>query len=246
MAASRLRLGHHTLAVGRVPRGYDWGRSKGRAMKFIGLSGFRATGGELPTPNSVGIESAPEPSPRWLCFISALGPFRPRQGWIDDCPFDVAGFLPLTTDPNSPAVVEFSAALHTEIHGFTVSARLIEIATSWSTEGIELQLSVPVGRAEIIRLENAMLARFDVSPESVRAEQRRRDIESMRQIDSMRYQHFNCRCVTTPLFSDRYRNPIALGDSTCANSANSPHLRCAINPCGPCEGCTDYTPKENQ
>jgi hypothetical protein len=200
-------------------------------MKFIGLSGFRATGGELPTPNSVEIESAPEPSPRWLCFISALGPFRPRQGWINDCPFDVAGFLPLTTDPNSPAVVEFSAALHTEIHGFTVSARLIEISTSWATEGVELQLSIPVGKTEIIRLENAMLVRFDVSTESVRAEQERRDMESMTQ---------------RRLFSERYRNRIALGDSTCANSANSPHLRCAINPCGPCDGCTDYTPKDPQ
>jgi hypothetical protein len=31
-----------------------------------------------------------------------------------------------------------------------------------------------------------------------------------------------------------------LGDSTCANNANSIHLRCAVNPCGPCEGCKDY------
>jgi hypothetical protein len=31
-----------------------------------------------------------------------------------------------------------------------------------------------------------------------------------------------------------------LGDSTCVNSANSIHLRCAVNPCGPCDGCKDY------
>ncbi len=33
-----------------------------------------------------------------------------------------------------------------------------------------------------------------------------------------------------------------IGDQTCANNAKSVHLRCAINPCGPCEGCPDYQP----
>lgn len=31
-----------------------------------------------------------------------------------------------------------------------------------------------------------------------------------------------------------------IGDTTCKNNAHSPHLRCTINPCGPCEGCGDY------
>ncbi len=31
-----------------------------------------------------------------------------------------------------------------------------------------------------------------------------------------------------------------LGDASCLNNALSPHLRCAINPSGPCEGCPDY------
>jgi len=32
-----------------------------------------------------------------------------------------------------------------------------------------------------------------------------------------------------------------IGDTTCAHNAKSPYLRCAINPCGPCEGCGDYS-----
>lgn len=33
-----------------------------------------------------------------------------------------------------------------------------------------------------------------------------------------------------------------IGDPTCANNAKSAYLRCAYNPCGPCEGCQDYQP----
>jgi Family of unknown function (DUF6464) len=29
-------------------------------------------------------------------------------------------------------------------------------------------------------------------------------------------------------------------DTTCKNNAHNPHVRCAVNPCGPCEGCPDY------
>jgi len=36
---------------------------------------------------------------------------------------------------------------------------------------------------------------------------------------------------------------VALGDPTCANSAKSPYLRCAVNPMGPCKGC-DYYERE--
>lgn len=32
----------------------------------------------------------------------------------------------------------------------------------------------------------------------------------------------------------------AIGDTTCLNNANSKHLRCAVNPSGPCEGCKFY------
>lgn len=31
-----------------------------------------------------------------------------------------------------------------------------------------------------------------------------------------------------------------IGNILCAHNARSPHLRCAINPCGPCNGCTDF------
>jgi hypothetical protein len=31
-----------------------------------------------------------------------------------------------------------------------------------------------------------------------------------------------------------------IGDRTCWYNALSPHLRCAVNPGGPCEGCVQY------
>ena len=46
--------------------------------------------------------------------------------------------------------------------------------------------------------------------------------------------------VVRPL---QMREPMVngIGDTTCAHNAKSPYLRCAINPCGPCEGCGDYS-----
>lgn len=42
--------------------------------------------------------------------------------------------------------------------------------------------------------------------------------------------------------SDRRRsiNKYFIGDTSCANNAQSPYLRCAINPEGPCEECSHY------
>ncbi|BAZ43593.1 hypothetical protein NIES4102_05940 [Chondrocystis sp. NIES-4102] len=42
---------------------------------------------------------------------------------------------------------------------------------------------------------------------------------------------------------DSRRIPVTkyfIGDTTCVNNANSPYIRCAINPSGPCEGCVHY------
>lgn len=33
-----------------------------------------------------------------------------------------------------------------------------------------------------------------------------------------------------------------IGDFTCQMNARSPYLRCAMNPCGPCESCQFYEP----
>lgn len=35
---------------------------------------------------------------------------------------------------------------------------------------------------------------------------------------------------------------INIGNQTCEHNAHSPYLRCAMNTCGPCEGCSDYQP----
>ena len=37
-----------------------------------------------------------------------------------------------------------------------------------------------------------------------------------------------------------HRNLIFDDDRTCAFNARSPHIRCAVNPSGPCEGCIHY------
>lgn len=33
---------------------------------------------------------------------------------------------------------------------------------------------------------------------------------------------------------------LVIGDITCQLNARSPHIRCAVNPMGPCEGCRSY------
>lgn len=35
-----------------------------------------------------------------------------------------------------------------------------------------------------------------------------------------------------------------IGDRDCKHNAQSLHLRCAVNPCGPCEGCSFFEPKK--
>lgn len=34
-----------------------------------------------------------------------------------------------------------------------------------------------------------------------------------------------------------------IGDFTCQFNARSSHIRCAVNPTGPCEGCSQYQPR---
>lgn len=35
-----------------------------------------------------------------------------------------------------------------------------------------------------------------------------------------------------------------VGDVSCRYNARSPHVRCAVNPDGPCEGCRHYEPRD--
>jgi hypothetical protein len=37
--------------------------------------------------------------------------------------------------------------------------------------------------------------------------------------------------------------PKPLGNPQCVYSARSPHIRCAVHPYGPCEGCLDFSPR---
>lgn len=37
-------------------------------------------------------------------------------------------------------------------------------------------------------------------------------------------------------------NPNSIGNTDCLHNAQSPFLRCALNPLGPCEGCQNFEP----
>ena len=43
--------------------------------------------------------------------------------------------------------------------------------------------------------------------------------------------------------AERFGWTRTIGNTACANNAESPHLRCAVNPCGPCEGCPEFEAK---
>ncbi|MGL6342041.1 MAG: DUF6464 family protein [Waterburya sp.] len=63
--------------------------------------------------------------------------------------------------------------------------------------------------------------------------------------DSLRNRDYPSETMnSTDLLRNRdRRRPVTkyfIGDTTCINNANSPYLRCAINPSGPCEGCVHY------
>ncbi|MCC5639386.1 DUF6464 family protein [Nostoc sp. CHAB 5844] len=50
-----------------------------------------------------------------------------------------------------------------------------------------------------------------------------------------------------PMEGDRYYLEgvgYLIGDISCKFNARSGYIRCAVNPCGPCQGCRYYKPKE--
>jgi len=51
-----------------------------------------------------------------------------------------------------------------------------------------------------------------------------------------------------PLGSDRRRSTTKyfIGDTSCINNAQSPYIRCAINPEGPCDECSHYEKRYKQ
>jgi Family of unknown function (DUF6464) len=48
--------------------------------------------------------------------------------------------------------------------------------------------------------------------------------------------------VIYPHSSTNYPSEGWIGSLSCEHNARSPYLRCAINPCGPCDGCPNFTP----
>ncbi|MGC1197421.1 MAG: DUF6464 family protein [Geitlerinemataceae cyanobacterium] len=47
-----------------------------------------------------------------------------------------------------------------------------------------------------------------------------------------------------PFLVLRTRRPYGIGNLSCRYNAKSSYIRCAINPCGPCENCRHYEPLE--
>lgn len=61
------------------------------------------------------------------------------------------------------------------------------------------------------------------------------------------YYSYSYRRESYPL--GNRRSPITkyyIGDTTCANNARSPYIRCAINPSGPCDTCSHYEKQEKK
>jgi hypothetical protein len=48
------------------------------------------------------------------------------------------------------------------------------------------------------------------------------------------------RAVTGDFFEVPEERSFFIGETSCRYNARSPHLRCAIDPSGPCEGCLHY------
>lgn len=69
--------------------------------------------------------------------------------------------------------------------------------------------------------------------------------ETMNPTDLLRNRDYPAGTLSpTDLLRNRdRRRPVTkyfIGDTTCINNANSPYIRCAVNPSGPCEGCVHY------
>jgi hypothetical protein len=64
---------------------------------------------------------------------------------------------------------------------------------------------------------------------------------------SMNFSRIQGRDTSRSEDSDRYYLEgvgFLIGDISCRYNARSAHIRCAINPPGPCEGCRDYEPRK--
>ena len=62
------------------------------------------------------------------------------------------------------------------------------------------------------------------------------------QVVSDRFSRFRTRYSPEARFVEDMG--FVVGDITCKLNALSPYVRCAANPFGPCEGCSDYESKE--
>jgi Family of unknown function (DUF6464) len=70
---------------------------------------------------------------------------------------------------------------------------------------------------------------------------RRREASRNRQpLGSHYYTNYYKRILRDP--EEQYIEGVGyiIGDDTCQYNARSPHMRCAVNPSGLCEGCRDY------
>jgi hypothetical protein len=72
---------------------------------------------------------------------------------------------------------------------------------------------------------------------------KRRFNERMRRIRVLNYYRTRTLFSSLPETSQIEHYEDFIGDSSCRYNAHSYHLRCAVNPMGPCEGCSFYQPE---
>ena len=91
-----------------------------------------------------------------------------------------------------------------------------------------------------IGLVPSILSLWIVRKAHVRARSRLRRL-------SMNFSRIQGRSNSSTENSDRYYVEgvgFLIGDISCRYNARSAHIRCAINPSGPCQDCRDYQPWE--
>lgn len=133
------------------------------------------------------------------------------------------------------------------IDGIILQADIAVTTTYFSSQGCiysSLKIQPRISRIEFVEKQDRKLNLFSVNPRnyivriwttSFNQEQRYlRNIQS----DTQHQQHIRESFQLEQSFQEH--NQRYIGDVSCRHNANSKFLRCAINPCGPCNECGDY------
>lgn len=114
------------------------------------------------------------------------------------------------------------------LRGQTPTPELLQVCSSWNIDCLE-----GIGSAETY---------FQEAPQFISLDSNRMvlsgDVGRLPKFFSDPHGYFSSRGDLSWIPRPR---EIPLGNLNCAYNAQSPLLRCAVNPCGPCEGCESFT-----